>query len=77
MTELEILATRFDEHVIANEKDINCFNGKLTSIKKKIKNIDKIETDVSWVKKIQWFIVTTLVTNLIGTVILLVNIIIS
>jgi archaellum component FlaC len=68
--EIEILKTVHKE----NCKDINAIKGDVKTIKENhLQHIEtdvrELKTDVAWIKKIQWFAITTSVTTLVGIVV--------
>ena len=80
-----ILKEKLENHIESNSKDFASFSKSLTSIKKDItvmkenhlahleKDVATLKTNVSWITKIQWFMLTTGVTNLIGVIYLIVK----
>jgi hypothetical protein len=83
MTDLRIIETRFKDHCDQNGKDFAAITLSIKTMSNKIsiikdnhlqhlkEDVSELKTDMSWVKKIQWFMATTIISNLIGVIYLI------
>ena len=85
MTDLKIIESRFKDHCDQNGKDFASLTLTLKNMNEKMTlitdnhlqhlkdDVSGLKIDMDWVKKIQWFAMTTAIGNLIGIIYLIIQ----
>ena len=85
MNDIKIIESRFKDHCEQNARDFASITLSIKNMSDKIsvikdnhlqhlkEDVSELKTDMCWVKKIQWAVVTGLIGNLIGVLYLVID----
>lgn len=84
-TERKILTTKFEDHCESNRREFKRLNESVNQIKNNHlehlkadvdelgKEVSQLQTNLDWVMKIQWLMITTAVANFAGIAYLIIT----